>query len=68
MLKWDRIGLLRIDIEGRERVFQKTLVGSVWLTRCIECRNDFSSNYLRSLTECFGFLPLPERVCQGSGY
>jgi hypothetical protein len=58
-LKWDRIGLLKIDIEGHERVLLSQ--NASWLglvdSICIECHNDFSSNDLRSLTERFGFLP-----------
>jgi len=62
-LKWDRIGLLKIDIEGHERVLLSQ--NASWLAMvdsiCIECHNDFSSNDLRSLTERFGFLP-PEEL------
>jgi FkbM family methyltransferase len=63
MLKWDRIGLLKIDIEGHERILLSE--NASWLdlvdSICIECHNDFSSNDLRSLTERFGFLP-PEQL------
>jgi FkbM family methyltransferase len=63
MLKWNRIGLLKIDIEGHERILLSE--NASWLELvdaiCIECHDDFSSNDLRSLTERFGFLP-PERL------
>jgi FkbM family methyltransferase len=62
-LKWDRIGLLKIDIEGHERVLLSE--NASWLglvdSICIECHNNFSSNDLLSLTEPFGFLP-PEQL------
>jgi FkbM family methyltransferase len=63
MLKWNRIGLLKIDIEGHESVLLSE--NASWLdlvdSMCIECHNDFSSNDLRSLTRSFGFLP-PEQL------
>lgn len=63
MLKWNRIGLLKIDIEGHEKILLSENAG--WLelvdSICIECHEDFTSNDLRSLTEPFGFLP-PERL------
>lgn len=62
-LKWDRIGLLKIDIEGHERVLLSE--NTSWLSLvdsiCIECHNDFGPDDLRQLTEGFGFLP-PERL------
>jgi FkbM family methyltransferase len=63
MLKWNRIGLLKIDIEGHEKILLSE--NASWLdlvdTICIECHDDFSSSDLRSLTERFGFFP-PERL------
>jgi len=63
ILKWDRIGLLKIDIEGHEKLLLSE--NASWLELvdliCIECHDDFSSNDLRLLTERFGFLP-PERL------
>jgi hypothetical protein len=63
MLKWDRISLLKIDIEGHERILLSE--NAKWLglvdSICIECHDDFSSNDLRLLTEPFGFLP-PEEL------
>jgi len=63
MLKWNRISLLKIDIEGHERVLLSE--NASWLDLvdaiCIECHNDFSSNDLRLLIEGFGFLP-PEQL------
>jgi FkbM family methyltransferase len=59
MLKWDRIGLLKIDIEGHERVLLSQ--NASWLSLvdsiCIECHDDFGPNDLRQLAERFGFLP-----------
>jgi len=63
MLKWDRIGLLKIDIEGHERILLSE--NASWLglvdSICIECHNDFSPSDLQRLTERFGFLP-PEQL------
>jgi len=63
MLKWDRIGLLKIDIEGHEKVLLSE--NASWLglvdSICIECHNDFSPSDLQRLTERFGFLP-PEQL------
>lgn len=63
ILKWDRIGLLKIDIEGHERVLLSE--NASWLglvdSVCIEWHDDFGSNELRRLTERFGFLP-PEQL------
>jgi FkbM family methyltransferase len=63
MLKWDRIGLLKIDIEGHERILLSE--NASWLSLvdsiCIECHDGFGPNDLRRLTERFGFLP-PERL------
>jgi FkbM family methyltransferase len=63
IMKWDRIGLLKIDIEGHEKVLLSENAGWLELVDaiCIECHDDFTPNDLRSLTECFGFLP-PERL------
>jgi FkbM family methyltransferase len=62
-LKWDRISLLKIDIEGHEKLLLSE--NASWLemvdVMCIECHNDFTSDDLRSLTEPFGFLP-PEQL------
>ncbi|MGB8582343.1 MAG: FkbM family methyltransferase [Candidatus Sulfotelmatobacter sp.] len=59
MLKWDRISLLKIDIEGHERILLSE--NAKWLelvdSVCIECHDGFSSDDLRLLTEPFGFLP-----------
>ena len=63
MLKWDRISLLKIDIEGHERILLSE--NAKWLdlvdSICIECHDGFSSSDLRLLTEPFGFLP-PEQL------
>lgn len=66
MLKWGRIGLLKIDIEGHERILLSENAGWLELVDaiCIECHHDFSSNDLRALTERFGFLP-PEQQLPG---
>ena len=62
-LKWDRISLLKIDIEGHEKLLLSE--NASWLgmvdAMCVECHDDFTSNDLRSLTEPFGFLP-PEQL------
>jgi FkbM family methyltransferase len=63
MLKWERINLLKIDIEGYESVL---LVGQCeWLrvvdTICIECHADYGLEDLSILAERWGFLQ-PERL------
>ena len=62
-LGWERIGLLKIDIEGHERV----LLGQDcdWLTRvdaiCIECHEAFGEGDLQRLAARYGFAP-PQRL------
>jgi FkbM family methyltransferase len=62
-LGWERIGLLKVDIEGHEKVLLST--GCEWLglvdAMCIECHDGFGERDLQRLSERFGFLP-PERL------
>lgn len=56
-LRWDRVGLLKVDIEGHEKtLFAKNCD---WLHRidamCIECHNDFGEADIRSLAARYGF-------------
>jgi FkbM family methyltransferase len=57
LLGWDRIGLLKIDIEGHERVLLSE--NESWLNRvdaiCIECHEGFDQRDLRKLAQKFGF-------------
>ncbi len=59
VLGWDRIDLLKIDIEGHEKILLSknadwiNLVGSI----CIECHDGYNEADLRRLSERFGFLP-----------
>jgi FkbM family methyltransferase len=58
-LAWDRIGLLKVDIEGHEaRLFSRDCD---WLDRvdslCIECHEGFGETDLRNLANRFGFHP-----------
>jgi FkbM family methyltransferase len=62
-LKWDRIGLLKVDIEGHEATL---FSGNCdWLARvdvmCIECHDGFGDASLRALAKQFGFAP-PQRL------
>jgi FkbM family methyltransferase len=62
-LKWDRIGLLKVDIEGHEaELFSRDCD---WLTRvdamCIECHDGFGDVQLAALAARFGFAP-PQRL------
>lgn len=63
MLGWRRIGLLKIDIEGHEKILLSE--NATWLSMvdsvCIECHEGYGENDLRILAEKFGFLP-PERL------
>ncbi len=58
-LQWERIGLLKVDIEGHE----KSLLGGNcdWLHRvdaiCIECHEGFGEADLQRLARQFGFAP-----------
>ena len=62
-LDWGRIGLLKVDIEGHERV----LFGGDcdWLTNvdamCIECHDGFGEADLIALADRYGFEP-PQRL------
>lgn len=57
-LGWPRIGLLKVDIEGHEKVLFST--HCEWLhlvdAMCIECHEGFGESDLRSLAARFGFL------------
>jgi FkbM family methyltransferase len=58
-LGWDRIGLLKIDIEGYEGVLLKEKCD--WLSgvdaMCIECHEGYGEKDLRALAETYGFQP-----------
>jgi FkbM family methyltransferase len=62
-LGWDRIGLLKIDIEGHESVLLSQ--ACEWLADvdalCVEYHHDFAEAELRRLAGQFGFLP-PSRL------
>jgi FkbM family methyltransferase len=56
-LGWERIGLLKVDIEGHEKVLFST--NCDWLHRvdnlCIECHDNFGEEDLKSIATRFGF-------------
>ncbi|MBF0152143.1 MAG: FkbM family methyltransferase [Magnetococcales bacterium] len=56
-LQWARIGLLKIDIEGYEKVLLKR--NCAWLTRvdalCIECHAGFGEEDLLDISRSWGF-------------
>jgi FkbM family methyltransferase len=58
-LNWERISLLKVDIEGYEGVLLKE--NCEWLTRvdamCIECHEGFGESDLQTLAERWGFAP-----------
>jgi len=62
-LGWDRIGLLKVDIEGHEQ--QLFSVDCEWLNRvdamCLEYHHHFGEEELARLAGRFGFLP-PRRL------
>jgi FkbM family methyltransferase len=62
-LGWARIGLLKVDIEGHEKILFST--DCEWFSlvdaMCIECHDGFGEYDLQRLAERFGFLP-PERL------
>ncbi len=62
-LGWDRIGLLKIDIEGHESVLLSQ--ACEWLADvdalCVEYHHDFAEAELGRLARQFGFLP-PSRL------
>ncbi|MBD2129892.1 FkbM family methyltransferase [Microcoleus sp. ZQ-A2] len=62
-LNWERISLLKIDIEGYEGVLLKE--NCEWLTRvdamCIECHEGFGESDLQALAERWGFTP-PQKL------
>jgi FkbM family methyltransferase len=62
-LGWDRIGLLKIDIEGHESVLLSQ--ACEWLddvdALCVEYHHDFAEAELGRLARQFGFLP-PRRL------
>ena len=62
-LGWDRIGLLKVDIEGHERALFSVDCG--WLARvdalCIECHDEFGGSDLERLAQAYGFEP-PQRL------
>jgi FkbM family methyltransferase len=62
-LKWDRIGLLKIDIEGHEKLLLSENASWLGLVDAIfiEWHDESTSGDLRLLTEPFGFLP-PEQL------
>jgi FkbM family methyltransferase len=63
ILNWERINLLKIDIEGYESVLLSSRCE--WLrvveTICIECHTDYGLEDLSMLAKRWGFLP-PERL------
>lgn len=58
-LGWERIGLLKVDIEGHEKVLLST--DCEWLryvdTMCVECHDGFGESDLVRISSLFGFLP-----------
>jgi len=62
-LGWDRIGLLKIDIEGHEKVLLSR--NASWLSRVdaigIECHEGFDERDLQNLAHRFGF-DAPQRL------
>jgi FkbM family methyltransferase len=58
-LAWERIGLLKVDIEGYESILLRERYE--WLERvdaiCIECHGEFDINDLREVAQRFGFAP-----------
>lgn len=62
-LGWDRIGLLKVDIEGHEKVLFSG--NCEWLqcvdAMCIECHDGFDETDLARLAEQFGFVA-PQRL------
>ncbi len=62
-LAWDRIGLLKMDIEGHEKILFSG--DCEWLravdAMCIECHDGFGEPDLLGLAKQFGFLP-PRRL------
>jgi FkbM family methyltransferase len=62
-LGWDRIGLLKVDIEGHERILFANDCG--WLAdvdaMCIECHDGFDETDLAALGVRYGFQP-PQRL------
>jgi FkbM family methyltransferase len=62
-LAWDRIGLLKVDIEGHEAAL--LAADCDWLARvdamCIECHDGFGDADLRILSKRFGFCE-PQRL------
>lgn len=58
-LGWDRIGLLKVDIEGHERALLSNCES--WMhvvdAMCIECHEGFGEVELRALARRFGFDP-----------
>jgi len=62
-LGWDRIGLLKIDVEGHENVLLSQACD--WLqdvdALCLEYHHHFAEAELRRLAQRFGFLP-PDRL------
>ena len=62
-LGWNRVGLLKIDIEGHESVLLSQ--ACEWLVRvdalCVEYHHDFAEAELGRLARQFGFLP-PTRL------
>jgi len=62
-LGWERIGLLKVDIEGYETILLKERCE--WLTcvdaMCIECHEGYDESDLCVLAERWGFAP-PQRL------
>src|SRR5262249_17778760 len=62
-LGWNRIGLLKVDIEGHEAALFSHDCN--WLARvdaiCIECHDEFDEDKLRKVTQRVGFTP-PRRL------
>jgi|SRR6185369_1967522 len=58
-LSWERIGLLKVDIEGHEKVL--LAANCDWLNRvdamCIECHDGFGAADLAQLSARYGFEP-----------
>ncbi|MBF0135038.1 MAG: FkbM family methyltransferase [Magnetococcus sp. DMHC-1] len=56
-LQWERIGLLKVDIEGYEKILLKEQCA--WLNRvdalCIECHSGFGESDLQEISRSWGF-------------
>jgi FkbM family methyltransferase len=62
-LGWERIGLLKVDIEGHEKVLLSGDAGWAHLVdaMCVECHEGFGERDLEDFARRFGFRP-PKRL------